>query len=363
MEPRIQYARTADGVSIAFWTLGQGMPLVHMPRHPFSHIQMEWQIPEIRGWYERLAEKRKLVRYDGRGTGLSGRNVADYSLDALALDLEAVVDRLGLETFALLGYIRAGPVAIAYAARHPERLSHLLLWCTHARSSDLLQSPQAQGLLALMDKDWELFTETAAHVVLGWSEGEMARRFAIFLRESVTQERLRAAYDRILEFDVTDLLEQVQVPTLVLHRRQLPYPDVDIASGLVSAIPGARLALLEGESMAPYVGDADAVFQAIDEFLGEGEEAAPGAEPLEAGAFRTVLFTGVEGSTSLTQRLGDARAREVLRHPRAHRQRGPPLPRRLRGEDHGRRLHGLLLLSHQGPGVRHRHAEGVCPTQ
>ncbi len=77
MEPRIQYAQTKDEVSIAYWTLGEGQPLVHMPNIPFSHIQLEWQRPEVRRWYERLAENRKVVRYDGRGTGLSERNVTE----------------------------------------------------------------------------------------------------------------------------------------------------------------------------------------------------------------------------------------------------------------------------------------------
>ena len=142
MEPRIQYAKTGDGVSIAFWTLGEGMPFVHMPV-VFSHIQLEWQMPEYRRWYERLAERRKLVRYDGRGWGLSERDVTDYSLDVLMLDLEAVVDRLNLERFALLGVLQMGPVAIAYAARNPERVSHLILWCSWARASP--RRPRAPG--------------------------------------------------------------------------------------------------------------------------------------------------------------------------------------------------------------------------
>src|SRR4030042_2979726 len=135
MEPRIQYAQTADGVSIAFWTLGEGMPLVHLPLY-FSHIQMEWELPECRRWYERLAQKRKLVRSDTRGFGLSERNVTDFTLDALVLDIEALADRLGLEKFALLAPGHSRPVAIAYAARHPERASHLLLWWAYARASD-----------------------------------------------------------------------------------------------------------------------------------------------------------------------------------------------------------------------------------
>jgi class 3 adenylate cyclase len=161
-----------------------------------------------------------------------------------------------------------------------------------------------------MDQDWGLFTETAAHVVMGWSEGEPARRFAAYMRESITPEEVRAAYASILQFDVTALLPQVKSPTLVLHRRQVAYPEVHIASGLASRIPGARLALLEGTSLAPYLGDMEAVLAAIDEFLGEGEEAAAGPAP---SGLVTILFTDIEGSTSLTQRLGDAKAQEVLR--------------------------------------------------
>ena len=122
--PRMQYARAADGVSIACWMLGRGTPLVYLAGGPWSHVEL-WDIPECRGWYERLAQQRLLVRYDVRGTGLSERAVADYSLEALRQDVEAVVDRLDLARFALFGAADAGPVAIAYAARHPERVSHL----------------------------------------------------------------------------------------------------------------------------------------------------------------------------------------------------------------------------------------------
>ena len=118
MEPRIQYAKTKDGVSIAFSTLGEGMPFAQAPTLPFSHIQLERQNPGFRTWYEHLGKTRMLVRYDGRGTGLSDRDVTNCSLDAQVLDLVAVVDRLGLERFALLGVFTGGPVAIAYTAHH-----------------------------------------------------------------------------------------------------------------------------------------------------------------------------------------------------------------------------------------------------
>jgi len=312
MEPRIQYAKTKDGVSIAFWTLGEGMPLVHLPVI-FSHIQMEWEVPECRRWYERLAEKRKLVRSDPRGMGLSDRDITELSLDAWLLDMEAVVDRLGLEKFALLGPLVAGPIAIAYAARHPERVSHLILWCTYARASDWSAQPQNQSVRALMDKDWAFYTEAAAHSVLGWSAGEPARQYAALIREGVTPEFMAAmVIPAVNEFDVTPLLAQVRSPTLVLHRRQHSLP-VDVARGLASRIPDARLVLLEGGSAAPYLGDMEAVLAAVDDFLGEGEGAVRVAEAPEPGAFRTVLFTDLAGSTSMMQRLGDEKGRAVLR--------------------------------------------------
>ncbi len=312
MEPRIQYAQTEDGVSIAFSTMGEGIPIVQIPL-AFSHLQLEWQLPEFRTWFERLAEKRKLVRYDTRGAGLSEREVSDFSLDAHVLDLEAVVDRLGLERFVLLGGFVEGPAAITYAYRHPERVSNLVLWCSWARAADVYRSPQAQSIAALRDMDWKTYTETVAHVLLGWSAGEPARRFAELMRESITQETSRASVGAAMQFDVTALLPELRVATLVVHRRQLAFPDVDIARGLASRIPDARLLVIEGDSILPAVGDVDGVLTAIDEFLGEDEDKTAARERVEAGAFRTVLFTDVEGSTALTQRLGDAKARELLR--------------------------------------------------
>ena len=312
MEPRIQYARTADGVSIAYSTLGEGMPWLQTPVAPCGDLQVEWQVPEFRVWYERLARKRMLVQYDCRGTGLSERGVDDYSLDAMVRDLEAVADCLELPSFTLWGSVNFGPVAIAYAARHPERVSQLILWCTYARGSDFF-TPQAETMIALVEKDWRLYTEALCHYFLGFSTGEMTGRLAALIRKSVTPEKWQTAYRSAAKFDVEALLPEVKAPTLVLHRRQLPWLSVDVATDLASRIPGAQLAVLEGASGGYALEDWQAVLAAIDEFLGEGEEAAAAAEAPAAGAFRTILFTDVEGSTALTERVGDAKAREVLR--------------------------------------------------
>jgi class 3 adenylate cyclase len=314
MEPRIEYVKTADGVSIACWALGEGVPLVQMPPFPFTHVRLERQMPELRRWLDCLANCTRLVRYDGRGAGLSDRNVTDFSLEAQISDLEAVVDELSLERFALFATGEMGPTAIAYAAGHPERVSHLILWCSWARRADVSGAPRTQTLRALLEHDWELYTENAARVFLGWkAEGE-ARQLAAFYRECITPEVLRQWVDAIYDGDVTGSLRSIQCPTLVLQRRQMTNPSVEVATRLAGGIRDARLVVVEGTSPLWVTDDVvEDVLLAVGDFLGLERLATSLPPRTERRAYRTILFTDVEGSTSLTQRLGDSRARQVLR--------------------------------------------------
>ncbi len=271
MERRIQYATSSDGTSIAYWTLGEGEPLVYMAGGPWNHIEL-WDVPECRVWYERLAQSRMLVRYDIRGTGLSDRNVSSHSLDTYVQDMEAVVDHLSLSRFDVLAAADAGPVGISYAVGHPERLSRIVLWCAWARGADVRSSPRIEAWRGLIDEDWQLMTETCAHLALGWSSGELGRLSAERLRENVDQETAKVALAAMDRFDVAARLSQVTAATLVLHRRSIPWLAVDIARGLATEIPDARLEFFDGESTAPYLGDMGAVARAIDEFLAEAGE-------------------------------------------------------------------------------------------
>jgi pimeloyl-ACP methyl ester carboxylesterase/DNA-binding CsgD family transcriptional regulator len=290
-EPRIRYVSTTDGVRIAFWTLGQGPPLLFLAGRPWNYVELG-QVPACRQWYERLARQHQLVRYDARGTGCSQREIADYSLDAQVGDVELVVDHLGLRQFAVLGAADAGPVAIAYAARHPERVSRLVLWCTWVRSADVTSS-RIRAWRSLLDQDWDLLTDTCAHLVFGWSGGELGRAAAQHLRESVTPAGMRAALAAIGDLDVTGLLTTIRAPTLVLHRRAIAWLPVDGVRSIAAAIPDARLALFDGEWTVPYLGDAEATADAIDVFLREETAVAPhrftsdpGADRFGAGADR-----------------------------------------------------------------------------
>ena len=300
MDPLIQYATAEDGVRIAFWTLGDGPPLVYMVGGPWNHIEL-WEAEECRDWYKRLSESHTLVRYDLRGTGHSERGVTDYSIEAQMSDLRAVTNALGLQTFDLLAAADSGPVAIAYAAANPERLSHLILWCTWPRGPGITGSERIRAWQSLIDKDWELMTDTCAHLCFGWSGGEIGRRSAQHLRESVTHDDARRALKAVGSFDITALLPEVRTRTLVIHRRGIPWLPVRAADILTAGIKGAQLTLLEGEWIAPYLGDSDAAATAIGDFLGvESEPDSRDSDRLPAVAGPVTSTT--EHSEGLTKR-------------------------------------------------------------
>jgi len=308
MEPRIQYAKTSDGVRIAFATYGEGAPIVWATQPLASHVQREWQQPMLRATYSRLvAQGRMLVRFDPRGVGLSDRDVDDLSLDAWLLDMEAVVDHLGLKTFGLLGLEHGGLTAMGYAVRHPERVTHLVLVNCLARGADVLATPRGRAFMGLVD-DFEMWSENVGAMVFGFGREE-TRNYGEFIRACVDPKFLRRFSEARVATDVTGLLSQITTPTLVVRHSGLEWLPMDATRELVSGIPNARLLVIEGM----YGDNPEQLFSGVTEFLGEGEEPAAGAEPPEAGAFRTVLFTDVEGSTALTQRLGDAKARDLLR--------------------------------------------------
>ncbi|MDO8617050.1 MAG: alpha/beta hydrolase, partial [Dehalococcoidia bacterium] len=158
MEPRIQYAKTADGVSIAYATAGEGKPLVMMPVPACSHVERGWEV--FASLWQPLAQAFRLVWYDSRGSGLSDREAIDFSMDAMIRDLEAVLDRTGLESFPLCGFVDAVPIAVTYAVSHPERVSHLILCDGWAKFADYAQLPVYQMEATLRALDWVLFTET-----------------------------------------------------------------------------------------------------------------------------------------------------------------------------------------------------------
>jgi pimeloyl-ACP methyl ester carboxylesterase len=263
---------------------------------------MEWQGVSCRRYYEGLAEGRTLIRYDHRGSGLSDRDVADLSMEAHIRDLEAVVNSLQLERFALLGFSHSGPAAITFAARRPKRVSHLILWCAYANAADYSGAPRVEVARSLIDQDWQLYTETEGYRFTEFVGGEDARWYTDYLRAAATPESLRSAFQAIRQNDASALLSKVEAPTLVMHRRGLVVLGIDTARELASGIRNARLHLFEGPWIAPFLGgDTDAILATIDSFLAEtpADHAPADADPSVLTARETeVLRLLAAGRTS-----------------------------------------------------------------
>jgi class 3 adenylate cyclase len=309
VEPAVQYTLTEDGASVAYWTLGSGRPLVVTPAWEIAGSTRTWQNANGRAWMERLAARHQLARFDYRGFGLSQAEDVEVTLESHVADLAAVIDALG-GPVDLFGYMASAPVVIAYAAEHPASVAHLIIWCGAARGAAAVSPATQQALDMLLEADWELYTEAVAANVRR-SVGNMdAAQYAASLRESLTPAMARA-YNARPALDATEFLPRVSVPTLILHRRGVQLPSLHESRAMAARIPGARLAVVEGGSAIPYVGDVDAVVDAIDEFL-----AAPDVEPVPEpvrGGLLTILFTDLVSSTALTRQLGDERAQELVR--------------------------------------------------
>lgn len=256
-EVAIQYAKTSDGVNIAYSAIGEGPHLVWAAQAAtgFSDSGIEPQVA-------RFSQSFTVVRYFGRGTGLSDRDVEDFSLDARVADLAAVVEHLGSRKHALWAPSVAAPTAIAYAARYPERVTHLVLWAAVARATDMGGIDESHALAALSARDWSLFLKTFAHVVYSWSEME-AKRYANALRRNITPEVWRKYAAADTDIDVTGLLPEVSAPTLVLvprGQKALESP----ARRMASLIPTAHLQFV---GRAPS-GLSEEVAPIVEEFVG-----------------------------------------------------------------------------------------------
>ncbi|MCC7366027.1 MAG: adenylate/guanylate cyclase domain-containing protein [Dehalococcoidia bacterium] len=324
MEGRIQYATSPDGVSIAFSVMGDGPPLIHATPIGWCSTKLELMPYVIEYMYAALAERYTFIRFDPRGTGLSDRDIPPLTAEVLASDIGVVADRLKLERFDLFAVSSMGPPAIAYAATHPERVSHLVLHCSSAVGRDI-QSSSRLAIDSLAKHDWRIYTETYASAAMGWADADDARKLAQIVRDTSSAEQRTAFYEVIRAMDVTDQLPRVKSPALVIHNRGYSLVPASCATRLAAQLPDADMVLFEGNSLFPSRLEVQLVMETIDTFLGGmGGFEAPPPLPGQAASvtgLRTILFTDVEGSTALTQRLGDQRARLILRqHERITRQ-------------------------------------------
>ncbi|HMB74844.1 MAG TPA: alpha/beta hydrolase, partial [Kiloniellaceae bacterium] len=254
-DQEIHFCSSADGVTIAYATVGEGPPLVKAPNW-MNHLEYDWKTPFWRHLVGAFASSHSLLRFDQRGNGLSDRNVERLTFDAFVDDLEAVVDAAGLDRFPLLGISQGTAISIAYTIRHPERVTGLVLYGGYARGAMKRVSEadiaRAQAIHTMIRLDWGLdsaafrqhfttrFMPDASQAEMDWFN-EL---------QKVTVAPDVAAQIRIVndDIDITPLLPQIKVPTLVLHCREEAVVPFEEGRLIASKIPGARFVPLEGRN-------------------------------------------------------------------------------------------------------------------
>jgi pimeloyl-ACP methyl ester carboxylesterase/DNA-binding CsgD family transcriptional regulator len=256
MHQQIRFCTARDGVRIAYAVTGEGPPLVKAANW-LSHVEFDWNSPVWHHWLVELSRNNTLVRYDERGCGLSDRDVEDFSLDAWVLDLETVVDSLKLERFPLLGMSQGASIAIAYAVRHPEKVSRLILYGGYARGLNYReltpeQREELDVLIQLIKVGWgkehAAFRQVFTTLFLPEGTPEQLRAFNDLERISTTPEIAARIVSGFQVIDVRDLAKQVAQPTLVLHAKdelRVPFEEGRLMAAL---IPNARLVPLESKN-------------------------------------------------------------------------------------------------------------------
>ena len=256
LQQRIRFCTAADGVRIAYGTSGTGPPLVK-PANWITHLEYDWESPVWRHWLRELSRDHTLLRYDERGCGLSDRDADDLSFESWVSDLETVVDAAGLDRFPLLGLSQGCAVAVAYAVRHPERVSRLVLYGGYvqgiiARARTPQEREEAEMLTRTMPAFWgrdnpafRLFF--AARFVPEGTQEQM-RWFSELTRVTTSPEIAVKLRSTAAAIDISALAPRVRAPTLVLHGTGDAAVPFDQGRRLAALIPGARFVSLESQN-------------------------------------------------------------------------------------------------------------------
>jgi DNA-binding CsgD family transcriptional regulator/pimeloyl-ACP methyl ester carboxylesterase len=320
--PPVQYVRTSDGYDIAYCVSGAGVPLVYMP-NPNSHIQLFWRTnSNFRLLFERLSERFKLICYDSRGLGSSTRGLGEtHRSEDFEVDLETVVDHLGLHRFALMAQNNFGRVAMNYAARSPNRVVALVLFNTDLGDVPEDRSYKPTQLETLATTNWEMYIETMVRTNWRTEDPELARRF---LRESTTAQDWLIRVHAWTRYNALDALPRLRLPTLLIAKAAGELSSTETVSRFIaSQIPGSRLAVFDGAdgglfSLVPEPPPAIKLIEDVIRDATSGETSAPSrARPLAELSRREVEVLRLIARGLSNQQMADElviSVRTVERH-------------------------------------------------
>ena len=311
--PRTRYAES-DGARIAYQSFGDGPRDIVVVSGFASHVDLAWDRPEFRAWFEGLAGFGRVVTFDKRGVGLSDRVETAPSLDQRVDDLLAVLDAAGVARAHLLGVSEGAPMSILFSATHPARVASLSLWGGMARTSAAPGYPFAatsEDLLAsateLITPHWdepvmiEVMQPSVAH------EPERQDAFARYAQAAASPGMVLQLFLMALDYDVREVLPSVHVPTLVMHARGDRTVPVESGRWLADQIPGSTYVEFDGIDHTPIEDAVPEVVAEIEEFL-TGSRTLPEPDRVLA----TVMFTDIVASTERASAMGDEAWRALL---------------------------------------------------
>lgn len=311
MNHQLGYFSRPDGATLAYGRAGTGPPLV-LAVGWTTHLEWFFRHPSTL-LVEPLTHHLDLITFDKHGSGLSDRDRTDFTVDAEVFDIEALVDHLELDRFHLMGMSEGGLAAAAFAARHPDRVEKLVLYSTTANGVALGPEGFKQGIVDVIRSAWGIGASAITDIVMPGASKEERQGFVEFQRAAASADTAAELMAMLYRTDIRSVLPGIEAETLIIHRRDSRAFSPRNGRELAAGIPDSRAVIIDGAAHFPPTPGDPHTIRVVNEILGF---LAPGASAValrELGTFRTVMFTDVEASTELVDRLGDAAARDLLR--------------------------------------------------